>query len=155
MAALGDSLTALDVYDKEFPTADGKQLKLSSFAGKPIVVFFFPKAATPGCTKEACKFRDEYEVFKQAGAAVIGVSGDKCADNASFASAQRLTYPLLTDEGAALRKALGVKRDLFGLLPGRQSFVFDKEGKNVMVFRSQMNAEQHVAEALKVVKSLT
>ena len=84
------------------------------------MLFFYPKASTPGCTKEACKFRDEYSVFKDAGAVVLGISSDAPEANAEFAKAQRLPFPLLSDTGGEVRKALGVKGDLFGLVPGRQ-----------------------------------
>jgi peroxiredoxin Q/BCP len=85
-----------------------------------VANFLLEQAATPGCTKEACKFRDEYSVFKDAGAEVLGISSDSPDANAAFAKAQRLPFPLLSDEDSAFRKALGVKNDLFGLLPGRQ-----------------------------------
>ena len=106
---------------RKIKTSDGKEVSLDQFKGqKAVVLFFFPKAATPGCTKEACKFRDEYSVFKEAGAEVLGISGDTPEANAAFVKAQRLPFPLLSDEDNAFRKTLGVKGNLLGLIPGRQ-----------------------------------
>ncbi|BDA50971.1 Peroxiredoxin Q, chloroplastic [Coccomyxa sp. Obi] len=152
---VGDTIDQLPIYKRKLKTHDGGSISLDEFRGKSsVVLFFYPKASTPGCTKEACKFRDEYSVFKDAGAAVLGISGDSPEANAAFAKAQRLQFPLLSDEGNEFRKELGVKKDLFGLLPGRQTFVFDKEGRVALVFNSQMKAEQHIAEALNVIKTL-
>ncbi|KAK9902142.1 hypothetical protein WJX75_005761 [Coccomyxa subellipsoidea] len=152
---VGDSIDQMPIYTRKLQTHEGGSISLDDYRGKSsIVLFFYPKASTPGCTKEACKFRDEYSVFKDAGAVVLGISGDSPDTNAAFAKAQRLPFPLLSDEGNDFRKALGVKKDLFGLLPGRQTYVFDKEGKVALVFNSQMKAEQHIQEALNVIKML-
>ncbi|CAL5228494.1 g11640 [Coccomyxa viridis] len=151
---VGDDVTKSAIYAKKLQTHDGKSISLEELKGKIVVLFFYPKASTPGCTKEACKFRDEYSVFKDAGAEVLGISSDAPEANAQFAKAQRLPFPLLSDTGSEVRKALGVSGDLFGLLPGRQTFIFDKEGKVAMVFRSQLKAEQHIAEAQQVIKTL-
>ena len=108
-----------------------------------------PKAATPGCTKEACSFRDSYSRFTDAGAAVFGISSDSPEENKAWATANRLPFPLLTDPSSILRKTFGIKADLLGLLPGRQTYVFDKDAKCVLSFNSQFSPDEHVSEALR------
>ncbi|GFR51781.1 hypothetical protein Agub_g14238, partial [Astrephomene gubernaculifera] len=130
-----DKLENYPDYYRVLRTSQGGSVSLAAFRGKqPLVLFFYPKAATPGCTKEACSFRDEYSRFTSAGAAVFGISSDSPEENAAFAAAQRLPFPLLSDAGAILRKSFGVKSDLLGLLPGRQTYVFDTEGRCVLSF---------------------
>lgn len=113
-----------------------------------------PQAETPGCTKEACKFRDEYEAFKKAGAEVIGISGDPVAAQKAFASKYGLPFTILSDEGDGLRKALGVPGDMFGMLPGRQTYVISKQGKVALIFNSQLDVEAHVTKALDALAKL-
>eukprot|EP00878_Enallax_costatus_P002019 GHUV01002183.1.p1 GENE.GHUV01002183.1~~GHUV01002183.1.p1 ORF type:complete len:153 (+),score=48.83 GHUV01002183.1:183-641(+) len=149
---VGDNLKDFAEYRRELQTSDGQTVSLASFQGKPLVLFFYPKAATPGCTKEACKFRDEYQSFTDIGAQVYGISSDSPAANKSWAQANRLPFPLLTDAGGVLRKGLGVKGDLLGLVPGRQTFVFNAAGECVLCFNSQLNSEKHVQEALDALK---
>ncbi|CAK0786007.1 hypothetical protein CVIRNUC_009220 [Coccomyxa viridis] len=151
---VGDDITQSPIYTRKLQTHDGKSISLQDLKGKVVVLFFYPKASTPGCTKEACRFRDEFATFQDTGAQVMGISSDAPEANAAFAKAQRLPFPLLSDTGSEVRKALGVKGDLFGLVPGRQTFIFDKEGKVAMVFRSQLNAEKHISEAQEVIKTL-
>ncbi|PNW77104.1 hypothetical protein CHLRE_10g422300v5 [Chlamydomonas reinhardtii] len=152
---VGEKLEDYPNYYKVLKTSEGKTISLSSYKGKqPIVLFFYPKAATPGCTKEACRFRDEYSRFTAAGAVVFGISSDSPADNAAFGKANNLPYPLVTDENSILRKTFGIKGDFLGLLPGRQTYVIDVNGKCVMAFNDQLNVEQHVDEALKVLASV-
>ncbi|MGB7396667.1 MAG: peroxiredoxin, partial [Candidatus Macondimonas sp.] len=122
------------------PTADGRQVSLSDYRGRqPVVVYFYPKDDTPGCTAEACAFRDQYEDFKQAGAEVIGISSDAPEAHAKFASKHRLPFLLLSDRDGAVRKAYGVPATL-GLLPGRVTFVVDREGIVRHLFSSQFRA---------------
>lgn len=136
------------------PSQTGAQVSLADYRGdKAVVLFFYPKDGTPVCTKEACSFRDAYEDFVQAGAVVIGVSSDPVESHQSFASGHRLPFVLLSDVDGSLRKAFGVPKTL-GLLPGRVTFVIDKEGIVRHVFSSQFAADQHVAEALAVVRQL-
>ena len=132
----------------------GNQISLADFRGRqPVVLFFYPKDGTPICTKEACAFRDSYEDFVRAGAAVIGVSSDSQQRHGEFASAHRLPFHLLSDENGALRKAFGVPKTL-GIMAGRVTYVIDREGIVRHVFNSQFSADRHVQEALAIVRQL-
>ncbi len=135
-------------------TQNGDAISLSQFRGeKTVVLYFYPKDETPGCTAEACTFRDSFEDFVEAGAVVIGVSQDSEESHKSFASNHRLPFLLVSDRDKALQKAYGVPKTM-GLLPGRVTYVIDREGKVQHVFNSQLNAKKHVREALEVVKRL-
>lgn len=139
--------------DFTLPSLSGKQVSLSEFLGKKdIVLYFYPKDNTPGCTAEACAFRDSYETFKDAGAEVIGVSSDSVASHEQFAKQHRLPFILLSDAGGAVRKLYGVPTVL-GLLPGRVTYVIDKQGVVRYIFNSLLGAEKHVSEALKTLQS--
>lgn len=153
---VGDKLDDFPSYFRPLPSVPGNTLlALSSFKGKKtVVVFFYPKDDTPGCTKEACSFRDSYEAFVSAGAEVIGVSSDGRESHEAFRTRHRLPYTLLSDEKNFLRTDFGVPSDLFGMLPGRQTYVIDKDAKCRLVFNSQMEPEKHVTEALAVIKSI-
>ncbi|XP_008800455.2 peroxiredoxin Q, chloroplastic-like [Phoenix dactylifera] len=133
---------------------DGKDVALSKFKGKPVVVYFYPADESPGCTKEACAFRDSYEKFKKAGAEVLGISGDDPASHKAFSKKYRLPFTLLSDEGNKVRKQWGVPSDLFGTLPGRQTYVIDRNGVVQLVYNNQFQPEKHVDETLKLLKSL-
>lgn len=138
--------------DFELPDADGRAVRLADFRGrKAVVLYFYPKDDTPGCTKEACSFRDHYEDFTEAGAEVIGVSSDGGASHRGFASKHRLPFTLLSDAGGVVRKRWGVPATL-GLLPGRVTFVIDRDGVVRHVFNSQLAAAQHVREALAALR---
>ncbi|OAY76432.1 Peroxiredoxin Q, chloroplastic, partial [Ananas comosus] len=133
---------------------DGKTVSLSKFKGKPVVVYFYPADETPGCTKEACAFRDSYEKFKKAGAEVVGISGDDPSSHKAFATKYRLPFTLLSDEGNKVRKGWGVPSDLFGTLPGRQTYVLDRNGVVQLVYNNQFQPEKHVEETLKLLQSI-
>jgi thioredoxin-dependent peroxiredoxin len=136
------------------PSQTGERVSLAEFQGrKAVVLFFYPKDGTAVCTKEACSFRDAYEEFVQAGAVVIGVSSDSVESHQSFASGHRLPFVLLADADGSLRKSFGVPRTL-GIMPGRVTYVIDKEGVVRHKFSSQFAADRHVAEALAVVRQL-
>ncbi|RDX78774.1 Peroxiredoxin Q, chloroplastic [Mucuna pruriens] len=132
----------------------GKNVSLSNFKGKPIVVYFYPADETPGCTKQACAFRDSYEKFKKAGAVVVGISGDDPSSHKAFASKYRLPFTLLSDEGNKVRKEWGVPGDFFGSLPGRETYVIDKNGVVQLVYNNQFQPEKHIDETLKILQSL-
>jgi peroxiredoxin Q/BCP len=137
--------------DFTLPDADGKDVRLADFAGRPVVLYFYPKDDTPGCTKEACTFRDQYQDFQDAGAAVLGVSSDSSESHRKFAARHRLPFPLLADRGGKVRKRYGVPATL-GLMPGRVTFVIDAEGVVRHAFNSQLDATRHVEEALGVLQ---
>jgi peroxiredoxin Q/BCP len=116
-------------------------------------LYFYPKDDTPGCTAEACAFRDSHEVFAEAGAEVIGVSSDSAGRHAAFAGRHHLPFTLLSDQGGRVRKSYGVPARL-GLIPGRVTYVIDREGEVRHVFNSMTNIGQHVGDALEVVRRL-
>ena len=130
----------------------GHKVSLSDFKGKNVVLYFYPKDDTPGCTKEACSFRDSYEAFRDAGAEVIGVSSDSAASHRSFAEKHRLPFALVADARGELRKRYGVPSTL-GLLPGRVTYVIDRDGIVRHVFNSQLQATKHVDEALAALRA--
>lgn len=147
--AVGDQIP-----DVTLTAPSGEAVSLKSLIGdKAIVLYFYPKDDTPGCTKEACGFRDRYTVFQEAGADVIGVSGDSQAAHQQFISKYQLPFTLLTDTGNAARKAFGVPATL-GLLPGRVTYVIDKNGVVRHIFNSQFNFQGHIDQSLKVVQQL-
>lgn len=134
---------------------DGNRFSINSVIGKKnLVVYFYPEDDSPGCTKEACYFRDEYDVFNNADALIIGISGQSVESHKKFAEKYHLKFTLLSDEGNEVRKLFGVPVNLFGLLPGRVTYIIDKSGKVVYIFNSQTNARKHVDEALRILKGL-
>jgi thioredoxin-dependent peroxiredoxin len=140
--------------DFTLPALTGQPVSLGSFIGKKnIVLYFYPKDDTPGCTAEACAFRDSYEVFRDAGAEVIGISSDSEDSHQRFATQHRLPFILLSDRGGVVRKSYGVP-STFGLLPGRVTYIIDKQGIVRHIFSSQLAPQKHVAEALKVLQAL-
>ena len=141
--------------DFTLPSGDGRQVSLADFREKKVVVlFFYPKDETPGCTREACEFRDSFDIFGQAGAEVIGVSDDDVESHKKFASKHRLQMTLLSDAGGRVRKQFGVTA-LFGVLPDRVTFVIDREGIVRHTFAARLQFGKHVEEALGVVKRLS
>src|SRR5260370_10516892 len=140
--------------DFTLPTQSGVPVSLKDFIGKTaIVLYFYPRDNTPGCTTEACAFRDSYEVFKDAGAEVIGISSDSTESHQQFASQHRLPFILLSDKKGVVRKRYGVSAT-FGLLPGRVTYIIDKQVILRPVFSQQLAAEKHVTEALRVLQTL-
>jgi len=133
---------------------EDKSVKISDFQGrKPIVLYFYPKDNTPGCTTESCSFRDQYEDFKDLGAEVIGISSDSVKSHQGFAGQHRLPFILLSDAGGKVRRLFGVPSTL-GLLAGRVTYVVDKNGIVRHIFSSQFNAKRHVKEALEILKKI-
>jgi peroxiredoxin Q/BCP len=105
----------------------GNTRALAEFKGKPVVLYFYPKDGTPGCTKEACAFRDSWKKLQETGAVVLGVSRDSVEKHASFAKEHNLPFPLLADESGDICKAYGVG-STFGLA-SRVTFLVGRDGK--------------------------
>ena len=132
----------------------GDKVTLSEYFGKKnIVLYFYPKDESMGCTKEACKFRDAYDVFADLGAEVLGVSSQSVESHESFATHHGLPFILLSDERNEVRKMYGVPASL-GIIPGRVTFIIDKKGMVRHIFSSQFQPEKHVQEALGVLRKL-
>lgn len=140
--------------DFTLPRADGTPFRLSDAVRRGVVVlYFYPKDETMGCVAEACAFRDEYDVFTEAGAEVVGVSADSSESHRQFAAHHRLPFVLLTDADGAVRKLYGVGKAL-GILDGRMTYVIDTKGVVRHVFSSRLQPIRHVAEALAIVRGL-
>ncbi len=146
---VGDTVsnfTALDTNGKEFRSQD--------YVGKkPVVFYFYPKDNTPGCTAQACSFRDQYEDFKDLGAEVIGISSDSITSHQKFTKQYRLPFQLLSDSDRKIRKLFGVPSGMLGLLPGRVTYIVDKTGSITMIFDSIM-ATKHIPKALEAIKKI-
>mgnify|MGYP000993837524 CR=1 FL=1 len=134
---------------------DGKPVRVRDLVrDRCLVLYFYPKDETSGCTAEACAFRDHYQDFTDAGADVVGVSADGKDAHSRFVERHRLPFRLLTDRDGSGAAAFGVKRSLLGLLPGRVTFVIDREGRVRHAFDSQLRPTAHVGEALRIVREL-
>jgi peroxiredoxin Q/BCP len=137
------------------PDQNGKEFSIASVIGKKnLVIYFYPMDDSPGCTKEACSFRDQYDVFNEADAVIIGISGQSVESHKKFAEKYHLNFTLLSDEGDKIRKTFGVPVNFMGMVPGRVTYIVDKSGKVVYVFNSQTQATKHVDEALRILKEL-
>jgi thioredoxin-dependent peroxiredoxin len=146
---IGDQLPNFSAKD----TA-GNDFESANYIGqKPLVIYFYPKDNTPACTAQACSFRDQYEEFTDLGAEVIGISADSERSHQTFTNKFKLPFILLSDPNSKIRKAFDVPAALFGLLPGRVTYVADKTGKIVMIFDSMM-ATKHIPRALAAIKKL-
>ena len=133
---------------------NGQQIRLADYRGESVVVlYFYPMDGTPVCTKQACGFRDAYEEFTKLGAVVIGVSADSPQRHQAFAASRALPFLLLSDQSGALRKIYQVSKTL-AVLPSRVTFVIDKAGVIRHVFSALFTAQEHVAEALRIVREL-
>jgi peroxiredoxin Q/BCP len=140
--------------DFTLPSQSGEQVRLQDRLGDRLVVlYFYPKDNTSGCTAEACAFRDSHETFTDAGAEVIGVSSDSSDKHAAFAGRHNLPFTLLSDRGGRVRKAYGVP-SVLGVIPGRVTYVIDRTGTVRHVFSSMTNIDAHVNDALEVVRKL-
>jgi peroxiredoxin Q/BCP len=129
---------------------DDKSVTLFSLKGRKVVLFFYPKDFSPGCTREACHFRDSFEDFTEAGADVIGVSADSVESHKKFIESNLLPYTLLSDPGGEVAKLYGVSGFL---LPGRTTFIIGENGTILYIFSSQTDMKAHIDESLKILKS--
>lgn len=134
--------------------ADGQLFESQKIVGlKPVVIYFYPKDNTPGCTAQACSFRDQYQDFQDLGAEVIGISSDSEASHQKFSKQYKLPFILLSDNDKKIRNLFGVPSGLLGLIPGRVTYVADKQGVIQMIFDSMM-ATKHIPKALEAIKRL-
>jgi peroxiredoxin Q/BCP len=147
---IGSKIPQFELYNQF-----GKLFNIDSVLGKKnLVIYFYPKDDSPGCTKEACSFRDQFEVFEEADAIIIGISKQSIESHEAFAKKHRLNYTLLSDTKNRVRKLFGVPANLFGLLPGRVTYIINKKGEIIFMFNSQINTEKHVSEALRILQEL-
>jgi thioredoxin-dependent peroxiredoxin len=143
---IGDAIPDFSLRDQ-----NGNLLDIAAIRGtKKIVLFFYPQDGSLNCTREACYFQDLTDVFDEAGAVVIGISEQSVESHKEFANKNHLTYSILSDEGNTVRKLFGVPSKVFGLVPGRVTYVADRTGKIVYIFNSQTDVRAHVDEALKI-----
>ncbi|NCQ96534.1 MAG: peroxiredoxin [Microcystis wesenbergii Mw_MB_S_20031200_S109] len=150
-------MAAIKVGDQvpnfSLPSQTGTTVNISDLIGKKsLVIYFYPKDDTPGCTAESCAFRDSYEVFTDAGAEVIGISADTPQSHQQFAQKYNLPFTLLSDTDNRVRKLFGVPSTLF-VLPGRVTYIIDKEGIVRHIFDSMLDFKAHVTESLNTIKS--
>lgn len=133
------------------PDQNGNLFDITSVLGKKkLVIFFYPQDGSLNCTREACYFRDLHDVFNENDAVIIGISGQSVESHKEFAEINQLTYTLLSDSKNIVRKLFGVPSKLFGLVPGRVTYVADRSGKVVYIFDSQTEVQRHADEALKI-----
>ena len=137
------------------PDQNGKNFNVERLLSKKaLVIYFYPRDETVGCTKQACAFRDQYQDFIDAGAEVIGISSDSEESHGRFADHHNLPFVLLSDKGGELRAKFGVPDDLLGLLPGRATYIIDKQGIIKFIFNSQIRIDKHITESLRVLYEL-
>ncbi len=138
--------------DFTLPSQSGESVSLGDFLGKrPVILFFYPKDNTLGCTKEVCAFRDSFEELSKLDAEVIGISSDSVDSHRGFAKKPKLPFTLMSDQGGKIRRHYGVP-NTFGLFPGRVTYVIDREGVVRHVFSSQLEVEKHVEEAIQALR---
>ena len=144
----GDKLPVFSLLNQK-----GEWVSPSNLIGKnAMVIYFYPMDDTPGCTAEACAFRDHFQQFLDQDVMVFGISADSVEKHRNFAAKYQLTFDLLSDPDNKIRKMFGVPRSMWGLLPGRVTYVFNKSGECVHVFSSQLYVKQHVVEALSALR---
>ncbi len=154
----GMTLAKVNVGDKApdftLPSNTGEIVTLSQFLGKKnVVLFFYPKDESRGCTKEACAFRDSYEVFKDLGAEVLGINAGDLESHQEFVNKYMLPFKLLVDKDNKVRQMYDVPSTL-GTIPGRVTYVIDKKGIIRHIFSSQFQPEKHIEEAINVLRTL-
>ena len=144
---IGDQIPSFSLKDQN------GNIKSSNKLNKPLVLFFYPKDDTPGCTIEACGFRDKYDLFKILGAEVWGISNGSIQSHLGFANKNKLQYPLLCDRNNILRKKFGVPKKL-GLIEGRVTYIINSDGIIIHIFEDLLNGPAHIKEAIKALKKL-
>ena len=144
---IGDKIPLFSLKDQ-----DGN-LRTSYELNKPLVLFFYPKDDTPGCTIEACGFRDKYDLFKILGAEVWGISNGNSKSHLEFANKNKLQYPLLCDINNKLRREFGVPKKL-GFIEGRVTYIIDSNGIIIHIYEDLLNGPAHIKEAIIALKKL-
>jgi thioredoxin-dependent peroxiredoxin len=135
------------------PDQDGNEFNVKDFIGKKnLVIYFYPKDDTPGCTKEACYFRDQYDVFNEVDAKIIGISSQSVKSHKEFAGKYELNFTLLSDKNNKIRKMFGAFS--LRIVPGRVTYIVDKKGIVIYIFNSQTEATKHVDEALRILRKI-
>jgi peroxiredoxin Q/BCP len=142
----------------ELPATDGSVVQLSDLVGKHVILYFYPKDDTPGCTKEACAFRDQSEAFKKLGAVVLGVSTDSSASHAKFRDKYSLNFPLLADESHEVSEKYGAWREknMYGKKSmgiQRSTYLIDAKGKVARVWK-KVSVDGHDAAVLEALQEL-
>ena len=147
---IGDTIPLFILKDQ-----NNNDFDIENYRGKkPLVIYFYPKDDTPGCTKEACSFRDEFEVFTDLNVEVIGISSDDVTSHKNFADKYNLPFTLLADTEKKVRKLFGVPKSFLGLVPGRVTYIINKQGIIVHVFNSMTDTNKHITESLSVLKEI-
>ena len=145
---VGDKAPDFSLLDER-----GLPVNLRDYLGhKVVILYFYPKDFTPGCTKEACSFRDNYKPYQDKGAVVIGVSVDSVESHSRFSEEYNLPFPILSDSGKEVARAYGVL-GIGGFLAKRVTFIINREGKITRIF-PKVNVKQHSEEVLKALEEL-
>jgi peroxiredoxin Q/BCP len=143
---VGDAIPAINLKDE-----NGVEVNINAIK-KPLIIYFYPKDETPGCIKEACKFRDEFDSFVDLGVPIFGISGDSVASHKKFKEKYNLPFTLLADTNNEVRKKFGVPKSLL-FLPGRVTYVVNKNGIVIYMFNSQFGAEKHIEKTLEFLRN--
>lgn len=146
---IGEKLPSFSLPDQNGNPREIQEIR----SKKNLVLYFYPKDETMVCTRQACAFRDSYEIFKDHDCEVVGVSSDSPESHKQFADHHSLPFVLLSDVKGKVRKLLGVPRDIFGLLSGRYTYVINKDGKIVHIFNDHFSASKHIKEALNALNN--
>tara|TARA_B100000900_G_scaffold251191_1_gene213993 strand:+ start:462 stop:935 length:474 start_codon:yes stop_codon:yes gene_type:complete len=146
---VGESIPPFEMIDQ-----DGQVFSSEAYTGKPLVIFFYPKDHTPGCTAQVCSFRDHESEFTAVGAQVVGVNSGSVKEHKGFAEKYKLNFPVLSDPGHKVRKSFGTEGLLFNMVADRITFVTDEQHKVAFVFKSMTKATHHIDESLNFLKKL-
>ncbi|MES2587422.1 MAG: peroxiredoxin [Bacteroidota bacterium] len=139
----------------ELKNQDGKLINIKNFIGhQHLVIYFYPKDNTGGCTAQACEFRNQMDEFSKLNATIFGISSDSVKSHKDFATKNNLTFDILSDENGIIRNKFSVKKSIFGLIQGRETFVVDKDGIIRGIYNSLSNVKAHVEFAKKILSKL-
>ena len=133
---------------------NGNEVKLEGFIGKKIIIYFYPKDNSWGCTKQACSFQESQQDFLDLDCTVIWISSDSVLSHKTFSDERHLKFMLLSDIKDEVRTMFGVPASFFGLIKGRVTYIVDKNGIVQGVYNSQVNATNHIPKAIEIIKSI-